>query len=864
MVDTMISSMCLLSVAKTLSLSAMFFRGAGLLAFSCLFVLQTVAQPTSTSLGNAAFLGNDCYQITPNLPWQLGAVWFNQTLDLTDPFTIDLDLTLGNADATGADGVVFVLQSVGPFALGESGGGLGFEGFNPSFGVEVDTWQNADLSDVAADHVAMLRDGFNNHNLPYNNLAGPVSARADGGNIEDGQAHRFRVEWNPEDEEVKLYFDCELRLSLNIDLITEIFSGNSQVWWGFTGSTGGSSNNQEVCIPYSAISLPPEHSICDGQGVLLPLQVQPGGTVSWDPVEGLSDPTSASPTASPEVTTIYTATYTDFCGEDTSAVTEVEVLPLPNPGLPDSVAICPGEQATLVPNSPPGAPTPVWSDGTIDEIWMGATPGWQAVTVLDADALCAGVDSTYVEALVPTGLSIEDLDPLCAGEEVEVPWPSGGVGWTVDGIPVPGPWTIAASGTFLVEYVEGATGCPMELEVTVSPLVPAASVLVSTLDVCAGDGVQLPLEMEPSAEVVWTPASGLDDPWVSQPIANPVATTIYTASVTNACDETELLDVLVTVHPLPQPILPDSAALCPGDQLTLSLTEEFGAPAPIWGDGTSGWEWTGSATGWMTVLQEVLVGCTGADSTYVSQVEIALPSLDVPTLCPGEFNFFSWPDGWTDWAVDGFPSEDGWTVVESGWFGISFVESFSGCAGTLSAQVPSGALPTMGLPDYLERCEDASLMLVTGVPEPVFWSDGATGSTRQVQEAGTYIATYTSECGTVSDTVEVVDVQCGCAVYAPGAFTPDGDLLNDAWRPFFECSPEEYVAQIFNRWGVLIWQSNNPEEFWNGEVDISGSPNEAQHYYVGDGIYTFQITYRDPTSAFRNVLRKTGHIQIIR
>jgi hypothetical protein len=62
----------------------------------------------------------------------------------------------------------------------------------------------------------------------------------------------------------------------------------------------------------------------------------------------------------------------------------------------------------------------------------------------------------------------------------------------------------------------------------------------------------------------------------------------------------------------------------------------------------------------------------------------------------------------------------------------------------------------------------------------------------------------------------------------------------------------------------LIWQSNNPEEFWNGEVDISGRPNEVQHYYVGDGIYTFQITYRDPTSAFRNVLRKTGHIQIIR
>ena len=145
------------------------------------------AQPVCTFVGDAASLGGDCYQITDNNEWELGAVWFNEQLDLNQPFIINVDINLGNQDADGADGVVFVMQSVGPLAIGDAGGGLGFEGFNPSFGVEIDTWQNTDIGDLSLDHVAFHRDGINWHNAPYFNLAGPVPARADGANIEDGQ-----------------------------------------------------------------------------------------------------------------------------------------------------------------------------------------------------------------------------------------------------------------------------------------------------------------------------------------------------------------------------------------------------------------------------------------------------------------------------------------------------------------------------------------------------------------------------------------------------------------------------------------------------------------------------------------------------
>ena len=61
-------------------------------------------------------------------------------------------------------------------------------------------------------------------------------------------------------------------------------------------------------------------------------------------------------------------------------------------------------------------------------------------------------------------------------------------------------------------------------------------------------------------------------------------------------------------------------------------------------------------------------------------------------------------------------------------------------------------------------------------------------------------------------------------MFAPSAFTPDGDLINDAWRPSFDCEVEEYTLQIYNRWGGLVWTTDNPEEYWTGGYREDGRP----------------------------------------
>lgn len=820
------------------------------------------AQPVCTFVGDAQALGNDCYRITSDQEWELGAVWFNETLDLNQSFTIDVEVNLGDTDADGADGIVFVMQTVGPSAIGAAGGGLGFEGFNPSFGVEIDTWQNGDVGDPFQDHVAFLRDGINNHNAPYFNLAGPVPARTDGANIEDGQPHQFRLDWDAAAQQLVFYFDCAERLTYNVDLVDELFNGQNSVWWGFTGSTGGSSNEQVACITSSAIGLPPEHDICEGEAVELVLQTAEEGTISWEPPTGLSDPTSATPLASPDVTTNYTVTWTDVCGDQLTEETVVTVHPNPVVELPDEVGFCPGEEAELQVDVPLGA-TALWSDGTPGGIWTGTTEGVQSVEVSGTGG-CSAEGGTMVVALLPEPVVLPGVPPLCEGEAMEIAWPAGTSDWTVDGTLTPSPWAVGP-GNFSLACLDVATGCPLTLDFSVEAITPEVPMLPSTLSTCTGIGAVLPLDAGAGAVVTWSPATGLDDPQSDQPLATPGSTTTYSASVTDICGVETILALELNVFDIPDPDLPDSVALCPGQWAELEITPLSGVPVPSWSDGSTGWNWIGEGGGWIAATISPLPECTGTDSTFVQAQSPESPTIEVPPLCPGSLTFVPWPAGWSDWEVDGASADpSGISVTSSGVYFLVATEAITGCDVAAALVVPDGTMVPMSLPDVVELCEDQYLTLYTGVPDPVLWDDGETGTTRIIDEPGLYRASHTTECGTVTDSTLVIEVPCGCAVFAPSAFTPDGDLINDAWRPSFECEPDEYHLQVFSRWGQVIWQTHDPDEYWTGGVRPDGRPLEQKLYYVRDGVYAFQVTYRDPTSVVRKMIRKTGHIMVLR
>ena len=92
--------------------------------------------------------------------------------------------------------------------------------------------------------------------------------------------------------------------------------------------------------------------------------------------------------------------------------------------------------------------------------------------------------------------------------------------------------------------------------------------------------------------------------------------------------------------------------------------------------------------------------------------------------------------------------------------------------------------------------------------------------------------------------------------FAPNTFTPDGNNSNDVWMPVFS-SPDDvdqYDLQIYNRWGQLVFTTDQVSNGWNGMVNNNG--NIAQ-----DGVYTWKMTFKWYD---QRRFQLTGHINLIK
>lgn len=117
------------------------------------------------------------------------------------------------------------------------------------------------------------------------------------------------------------------------------------------------------------------------------------------------------------------------------------------------------------------------------------------------------------------------------------------------------------------------------------------------------------------------------------------------------------------------------------------------------------------------------------------------------------------------------------------------------------------------------------------------WSTGATQPTIVVREPNLYSVTVSNACGTFRHTFEVKQEICGCNVFVPNAFSPNGDGVNDELACFVKCDfPFEMKRfEIFNRWGGKVYQSvsKNIEDFrWNGKFEEQLQENGTYIWFL--------------------------------
>ena len=239
------------------------FLHAKKLAVLCLligsiFSLTPLHGQTYVVNGNATDLGGGCYRLTTANNSQAGSVWYQNKLNLDYNFQIEANLFLGNNDG-GADGIAFVLQPVCT-GLGGIGGGIGYLGISPSLAVEYDTWQNGvgTNNDPAGDHVGLQKNGILDHSSA-SNLAGPFVVS----NLENGVYHPTVISWNAGTQTLTVTLDYVLLFSYVGNIKASIFSGNPNVFWGFTAATGAANNLQQVCISNVSFTELTPYSITD-------------------------------------------------------------------------------------------------------------------------------------------------------------------------------------------------------------------------------------------------------------------------------------------------------------------------------------------------------------------------------------------------------------------------------------------------------------------------------------------------------------------------------------------------------------------------------------------------------------------------
>jgi gliding motility-associated-like protein len=352
-----------------------------------------------------------CWTLTPAQNTKNGSVWNEKKINLNESFEISADVFLGCQDANGADGIVFGLQPVST-SVGSTGGGLGFGGVSPSLGIELDTWQNTSFGDPSFDHISIIKNGNLDH-ASGNTLAGPKPF-PNNANIEDCAYHDLYVVWNAKVKKLEIYWDCQVVLTHTGDIVKDIFNGDPNVFWGFTAATGGSNNEQKICLKYNTfLDQIQDTTICVGGQVQL--QASGGVAYQWSPSTGLSSPTVPNPIAKPSVTTQYSVFVTDKCNRNfrDSLLVKVGGNPL-TVDLGRDTVLCEGQIFNLKPNIE-GAKYR-WQDNKTDSVYRVVKTGSYKVNV--ERNFCYASDSVSIRFIKTPVVNLGVDTILCLGKKL--------------------------------------------------------------------------------------------------------------------------------------------------------------------------------------------------------------------------------------------------------------------------------------------------------------------------------------------------------------------------------------------------------------------------------------------------------------
>ena len=161
-------------------------------------------------------------------------------------------------------------------------------------------------------------------------------------------------------------------------------------------------------------------------------------------------------------------------------------------------------------------------------------------------------------------------------------------------------------------------------------------------------------------------------------------------------------------------------------------------------------------------------------------------------------------DGVVNWLGGG--SGEYFEIGESGTYHATFIRN-DGCEAVDSIYIPEKLPPVIRASDREACLGDPVQLFADSDAREVWWKDLSDYHVVMVHEAGTYTAQAQNECGITEIDVEVIMNDCSCQIYIPNSFSPNGDGINDLFKPSISCELQFYEIILFDRWGKEVFKS---------------------------------------------------------
>jgi gliding motility-associated-like protein len=277
-----------------------------------------------------------------------------------------------------------------------------------------------------------------------------------------------------------------------------------------------------------------DKSICRGDSI--PMNATAAGTYTWSPTLGLAD-TSLTTYAKPTTTTNYVLNVTNGLCSNTDTVRVTVTNFVLNAG--PNKQICQGDSVQLIAT---GAPKYNWlpnyniSDTGIANPWVKPLAPTNYFCIAN-NGICVRVDTVFVNVRLVPGTAGTDTS-MCTGQFVGLNASGSATYEWINKVNIsdrfiPNPIvTPATDAKYILKMTDGAV-CyrydTVEVKVFSYPLVNAGP----DFKHCPGDYVTLNGSVTGAIKYEWSPALGLNDKNLMQPLASVTVNTYYTLGAWN-------------------------------------------------------------------------------------------------------------------------------------------------------------------------------------------------------------------------------------------------------------------------------------------------------------------------------------------